>query len=114
MKDNSHAHADAHGAHTHEADDRLEPDFVFDFFVAWKELDDHIKALQDSKKTMMANVRTKYSRHQAEALKITMRRALMDAKERHEATIFNEMASYYVDLLEGEIEARMMGPEPVG
>ena len=108
MENQSHAHAHAHGAHTREGErDLLSPDFVFQFYLAWKELEDQIQDLQDSKKSMIANVRSRYSRHHAEALKITMRRALMDKNKRAEAAVFNDMATYYVDLLEADRDARV-------
>lgn len=107
MENQSHAHAHAHGAHTREgANYDLSPAYIFDFFEAWRKLEEQIADLQDRKKAMMQAVKSKHGRHNANALKITMRRAMMDAKERKEEAIFNEMASHYMDLLEGEIEAR--------
>lgn len=108
MNTQNQSFAHARGARTREGErDLLSPDFVFEFYLAWKELEDQIQDLQDSKKSMIANIRARYGRHQAEALKITMRRALMDKKKRAEVSIFNEMATYYVDLLEAEIDARV-------
>lgn len=110
MDNQRHAYAHARSAPTHEGSNRLDllpPDFVYRFYLDWKELEDQIQNLQASKKSMLANIRARYGRHQAEALKITMRRALMDKKQRSEQAVFNEMANYYTDLLETEIDARV-------
>lgn len=110
MDNQPHAYAHARGAPTREGSNRLDllpPDFVYRFYLDWKELEDQIRNLQASKKSMLGNIRARYGRHQAEALKITMRRALMDKKQRAEQAIFNEMANYYTDLLETEIDARV-------
>lgn len=110
MDNQRHAYAHARGAPTREGSNRLDllpPDFVYRFYLDWKELEDQIQNLQASKKSMLANIRARYGRHQAEALKITMRRALMDKKQRAEKAIFNGMANYYTDLLETEIDARV-------
>lgn len=99
----------AHGAHTREgANYDLSPAFLFEFFGKWSEIEDQIKELQEIKKTMIGAVRSRHGPHNANALKLTMRRALMDEKKRKEEAIFNDMASHYIDLLEGEIEARAM------
>lgn len=111
MKDQSHAQADAHGAqHAYEnplINDNLSAEFIYNFYLAWKELEDEIQARQDSKKAMMANVR-RDSPLQAGALKIAMRRALMKPNKKHEDVLFSTAALHYSDLLDAEIEAREM------
>lgn len=114
MDNQRHAFAHARGAPTREGSNRLDllpPGFVYRFYLDWKELEVQIQNLQASKKSMLANIRARYGRHQAEALKITMRRALMDKKQRAEQATFNEMANHYTDLLETEIDARIGEPD---
>ena len=114
MDNQRHAFAHARGAPTREGSNRLDllpSDFIYRFYLDWKELEDQIQNLQASKKSMLANIRARYGRPHAEALKITMRRALMDRKERAEQAIFNETAGYYIDLRETEIDARIGEPD---
>lgn len=102
--------ANARRAHTREgagSADALPPKFIYNFFLAWQDVEEQIEALQESKKKMLAAVRSKFGRHQANAIKLTMRIALMDKKKREEEAIFSEMARHYIDLLDAEIDARI-------
>lgn len=84
----------------------LTPGFLHSFREVWAGVEEEIKALQDRKKTMLANVRTRYGRHRAETLKITMRLMLLDHRQRYEQVQFHEAARRYVEILEAEIEGR--------
>lgn len=84
----------------------LSPEFLHEFREIWAGVEEEIKALQDRKKTMLANVRTRYGRHRAETLKITMRLMLLDHRQRYEQVQFHEAARRYVEILEAEIEGR--------
>ncbi|MGF7007202.1 hypothetical protein [Aminobacter sp. BE322] len=84
----------------------LSPEFLHGFHEHWAAVEEEIKALQDRKKTMLANVRTRYGRHRAETLKIAMRLMLLDQCQRYEQVQFHEAARHYVEVLEAEIEGR--------
>lgn len=80
--------------------------FLQQFFENWREIEAQIEAFQDHKKTMLAKVRSRYGRHQAEALKITMRLMLTDPVKRAEQRHANSTAYHYLDILEAELDGR--------
>lgn len=84
----------------------LDAEFLCQFHECWAQLEEEIGSLQDKKKAMLANVRSRYGRHRAEALKIGMRLMLMDPRQRAEQLRFNEVARRYVETLEAEIAER--------
>lgn len=94
----------ARRAYAHE-DARMFPEdlpakFLHDFLGEWAQIEDRLKQLQDTKKAMLAQVRNRYGKHQAEALKITMRLALtMDDRQRVEHLFHNDTARRYLEVL---------------
>lgn len=78
----------------------LPPKFLHDFLGEWAQIEDRLKQLQDTKKAMLAQVRNRFGKHHAEALKITMRLALMmDDRQRVEHLFHNETARRYLEVL---------------
>jgi hypothetical protein len=78
----------------------LPPKFLHDFLAEWAQIEEQLKQLQDVKKALLAQVRNRYGKHQAEALKITMKLALaMDDRCRVECLIHNDMARRYLEAL---------------
>ncbi|MEC5291365.1 hypothetical protein VSX64_11855 [Aurantimonas sp. C2-6-R+9] len=86
--------------------EELSPELLHGFFEHWSRLEDEIDALQSQKKAMLENVRSRYGRHQAEAVRITMRWMMTEPGKRAEKAAFDAIAKRYVDILETEIEAR--------
>lgn len=78
----------------------LPPKFLNDFLAEWAQIEEKPKQLQDVKKAMLAQVRNRCGKHQAEALKITMKLALaMDDRRRVECLNHNDMTRRYLEAL---------------
>lgn len=82
----------------------LDPVFLRRFYEEWESIEEQIRCLQDHKKTMLAAIRSRYGRHQAEAVRVTMRTMMMEPLKRAEHFHFNETARRYVELIEVEGE----------
>jgi len=73
----------------------LDPAFLVQMAEHWRSIENDISALQDQKKAMLATIRSRFGRHQAEAVKIAMRIVMMDDAKRTEHMMFNETACRY-------------------
>jgi hypothetical protein len=82
----------------------LDPAFLHRFQARWSAIEEEITVLQDAKKTMLAAIRSHHGRHQAEAVRVTMRLMAMEPLKRAEHFHFNETARRYVAVIEAAEE----------
>lgn len=75
---------------------------LHEFRQRWRDCEDQIAAFQNAKKEMLAAVRLRHGRHEAEAIKLTMRVMAMEPLKRAEHFHFNDAARRYAELLDGE------------
>lgn len=80
--------------------DDIDSILVRRFHEEWSMLEDEITNLQNTKKQMLSVIRTRFGRHQAEALKLTMRAMAMEPLKRAEHFHFNETARRYVEMID--------------
>lgn len=74
-------------------------------------LDDQISVLQDRKKQVYAGIRRDFDRRTAEAMKVCMRLAAMDERQRAERLQFDELGLSFLNMIKpGGSEAQERGP----
>jgi len=86
----------------------ISPDFLVQLAGQWKQIEEHIAAFQEQKKALLAAVRSRHGRHEAEAIRVAMRLVLMDERKRTEQQKFNAAGERYAEII---LEAREADPD---
>lgn len=102
----SRAALHAREGHMGNSPQAIPPDELVEFYEVWSANEEAIEAGQRKKRQMLDDIRTRYGRRAAEALRVAMRLMRLDPVKRAEAILFAEDAASLVDTLLTETDER--------